>query len=408
MRKRKNGEGSYGTKTIKGVKYQYFRDSDGKYTYGRTPKELNDKLKAQKEANKLEELSNVKANNTYIFSDYCYEWLKTKRHDITSGSYDDYEIIIDNRIENFDGYDIGNKQIKSLTAEMFNSYFNALSKKYSKGSIDKTWTVIKQVLEYGMDEGDIPKFDLKKIKRPKEEDVAVKKKDIPFITLEDMELLYEESNRLTGRNTPFYGNGAKVIIFIMYSGLRISEAIGLKWKYVSQDLTSIRIEQSSRTIVKRDENGNALTSSDGKKQYQQIQKSTKTKNGVRTIPLPDRAIEILKYFNEIPHTSNDNVFLTANKTIFGKRNLERILSNMLEHSNCYCKNYTPHSLRHGYGSVLISKGVDIKIVSELLGHSDVAFTYNVYIGILKEDKINAVKNVFNQCNEEKKNETNDN
>ena len=44
---------------------------------------------------------------------------------------------------------------------------------------------------------------------------------------------------------------------------------------------------------------------------------------------------------------------------------------------------------------MISKGVDIKIVSELLGHADVSFTYNVYVGILKEDKINAVRNVFN-------------
>lgn len=67
-------------------------------------------------------------------------------------------------------------------------------------------------------------------------------------------------------------------------------------------------------------------------------------------------------------------------------------------ADCVCKEYTPHSLRHGYRSILISNGVDIKIVSELLGHSDVAFTYNVYIGILKKDKINAIKNVFNKDN----------
>ena len=47
-------------------------------------------------------------------------------------------------------------------------------------------------------------------------------------------------------------------------------------------------------------------------------------------------------------------------------------------------------LRHGYGSILISKGADIKLVSELLGHSDVTFTYNVYIGIFQEDKRKAV------------------
>ena len=37
-----------------------------------------------------------------------------------------------------------------------------------------------------------------------------------------------------------------------------------------------------------------------------------------------------------------------------------------------------------------SMGTDIKIVSELLGHSDVSFTYNVYIGIFDRDKHDAV------------------
>ncbi len=63
---------------------------------------------------------------------------------------------------------------------------------------------------------------------------------------------------------------------------------------------------------------------------------------------------------------------------------------MLKNSSCNRKDYTPHSLRHGYGSILISKGADIKLVSELLGHSDVTFTYNVYIGIFQEDKRKAV------------------
>ncbi len=63
---------------------------------------------------------------------------------------------------------------------------------------------------------------------------------------------------------------------------------------------------------------------------------------------------------------------------------------MLKNSSCNRKDYPPHSLRHGYGSILISKGADIKLVSELLGHSDVTFTYNVYIGIFQEDKRKAV------------------
>ena len=38
----------------------------------------------------------------------------------------------------------------------------------------------------------------------------------------------------------------------------------------------------------------------------------------------------------------------------------------------------------------LKKGVDIKIVSEILGHKDVSFTYNVYVHILEEQKIQAM------------------
>ena len=49
-----------------------------------------------------------------------------------------------------------------------------------------------------------------------------------------------------------------------------------------------------------------------------------------------------------------------------------------------------HTLRHTFASLLIKKGVDIKIVSDILGHKDVAFTYNTYVHILEEQKVQAM------------------
>ena len=44
-----------------------------------------------------------------------------------------------------------------------------------------------------------------------------------------------------------------------------------------------------------------------------------------------------------------------------------------------------HVLRHTFVSPLFDNKVDIKIVSRLLGHTDVGITYNTYIHLLKED-----------------------
>ena len=43
--KRKNGEGTWGKKTIRGIEFVYFRDSERNYTYGKTTKEVKNKLK---------------------------------------------------------------------------------------------------------------------------------------------------------------------------------------------------------------------------------------------------------------------------------------------------------------------------------------------------------------------------
>ena len=47
------------------------------------------------------------------------------------------------------------------------------------------------------------------------------------------------------------------------------------------------------------------------------------------------------------------------------------------------KDYTIHSLRHTYASRLLEKGVDVSVVSKLLGHSDINTTYSKYIHVLQ-------------------------
>ena len=45
-----------------------------------------------------------------------------------------------------------------------------------------------------------------------------------------------------------------------------------------------------------------------------------------------------------------------------------------------------HTLRHTFASILFERGIDVKVVSELLGHSDVSTTYNTYIHLIKKTK----------------------
>lgn len=50
-------------------------------------------------------------------------------------------------------------------------------------------------------------------------------------------------------------------------------------------------------------------------------------------------------------------------------------------------NFTAHQLRHTYATMLYSSGVDVKSASELLGHSNIEITMNIYTHLMNETKI---------------------
>lgn len=392
MAKRQNGEGTYGKKTINGKQYFYHRTPEGKFIYGKTQKELKEKIKIKEKEDSLKKT--VQNEKNFTFKDLCDYWLKYEiRNKITERTYDDYEHIIDKRLIS---NELKNIQVQSIDVDMLKDYIDLLSKQYSKASIEKTWAIFRQVIKYGIKKKYIPPIDLEEISMPKEHQVAVKKKDVQFISLEDMELLYEETHRRYNNGAFYYGNNAQVIVFIMYSGLRISEAIGLTWKYVAKDFSEIRVANASTVVYKRDSDGNAIIE-DGKHVRVKKQKAPKSESGERIIPLPERAKDVLKYFYETyKHNDNDFVFVSNRNTQIDKDNVERSLRTILGNSQCLCKEYTPHSLRHGYGSILIKKGVDINIVSKLLGHKDVSTTLKIYIHVYKDDVTDSVRRVFDE------------
>lgn len=381
--KRKNGEGSWGTKTIKGTVYQYYRNQDNKYTYGRTIKEVKEKLKNNKNTSTASKINTLKTYGLY--------WLRiVKALELEARTYDEYENIIEKRIGN---HNIGSRQLNSITSDTWQFFINELSGKYALGTIKKTWNVIKQIVTYAEAKGDIHEGTLKLVRLPKESNVAVKAKEIPFIDKNDMNILYNEAFHTIGSNKRcMYGNASKLLVLIMYTGLRVSEACALRWEDVDIANKTLRVQSSLSKVKERSIDRQALKNEDGTSKYSIISKTPKTGNSIRTIPLPRRAVEILEYFENCNpnHKPTDYICLTNAGKPYEKRQVERCLTRMLKNSNCNRKDYTPHSLRHGYGSILISKGADIKLVSELLGHSDVTFTYNVYIGIFQEDKRKAV------------------
>lgn len=384
MAKRSTGEGTWGKKTINGKKYFYHRDADGRWFYGKTQGEL--KIKVDKAKNEPH-CSNLLQSTT--ISEYTLNWLyKIKKNVLKQQTFDNYELMI-NRWD-LKGYRFKDVLISEIDDESVQKFIDTMVKnKYSLGTIRKNWSILRQTLQYGMAKNEIPRFEFSLISIPTEQGVVKKKKKVAFATIEDLEILYEEAqkeknNKKFGMaNSPyFYGNNAKAIVFIGYTGLRVSELTALRWENVDIENKEITVNSTHAIVKNRDDNDERHT---------KVITTDPKRYKPRTIPLSKRAMEQIEFFDKYnpKHKKSDYVFLSRDMTPLRKRNIYTTLKRML--SNCEANSdLTIHSLRHGFGSILLNNGVDIKIISELLGHQDIRTTYNIYIGITDEQKHSAI------------------
>lgn len=169
---------------------------------------------------------------------------------------------------------------------------------------------------------------------------------------------------------------------VLYTGLRLSEALSLKWKDVDVENKYLHIHGNVVFVRNRDKKANTA--------YKVLeQKSTKTASGMRDVPLCEKALTaILRHKELYSPKENDYVFTSRNGKLVTPRNFAKALNGIYQRANIEASG--AHILRHTFASMLFEKGIDIKIISKVLGHSRVEITYNIYVHLIKSQEAAAV------------------
>ena len=313
--------------------------------YGKTYTEVKEK--------RLEELLNPESlqpsavKRLAPIDEICKLWLIARKTRIKESTYTRYVRIVDRYILNH----LGGYFISRINTETLEMMQEKLMESLADKTVSDIMSVFKGIWQYGKEKG-YPCCSWKVQK------VKVKSNNIVTI-------LSPETIRQIVKALENYDEHVRIgIIITLYTGIRIGELCGLRWSDIDLDNNYIYIRRTIERIANTDTGGNKT---------KVIISEPKTDHSFRIIPMPIELFGFIKQYAKTDDTylltgtckyTEPHCFYMRYKTFLRKNNLG---------------DYTFHELRHTFATRCVDLGFDIKSLSEILGHSDVRTTMNLYV-----------------------------
>lgn len=354
IRKRKDGRWE--------ARYVKARNPDGSIKYGYVYAKKYAEVKAKRNEmlrllGNTVDLGHDMTSNT--FNELFDEWKINVRHNIKESSYFFYDTLLEHHIRPY----FGNFPIEQLTSSILQDFINMkIDEQLSISYIHSIMILFHNIFKFAQSKYSQPLL-MPAIQLPK-----LTKKSIEIFTLNEWRTLVAQ---LKSQNDPFsFG-----ILLCMYTGIRIGELSGLQWG----DYDSLNVQFKIRRTVYRIKNADYIPGSNLPKTVLCIE-SPKTPSSIRDIPLPYGLANELQQRKKSAKT----FVLTGTEQCMEPRNIQKRYKNFLKRIELRYLNF--HSLRHSFATLSIQSGSDYKTVSELLGHTSVNTTLNIYVHSSIEQK----------------------
>ncbi|WP_446428358.1 tyrosine-type recombinase/integrase [Leucobacter sp. 1207-22] len=219
------------------------------------------------------------------------------------------------------------------------------------------------VIRYALKEHWITTNPLANVELPQPE---MKPEKLPVLTFAQVEQLARDAYDL--RKWP---TDAVLVLFLAYTGARISEALALQ----IHDLEPERLRANIVRTWTEDENDTKVIGSPKGKQ-------------ARAVPVPDFIMALIGSITA-GRDSKDWVFLSKRGVVIDRKRWYFHTWRKLMALREYPEGFRIHDLRHTAASHSIAAGADVKIVQLMLGHKDATETLNIY-GHMWPDKLDQV------------------
>lgn len=271
------------------------------------------------------------------------EWLEECKKQLKISTYQKYQAIIQNHISKR----IGSLPIKNISSDTVSHFTDCLisqKNRLSRETINQILIVLSMGFDFAQERynANSPEIHFLKSTKPSIRVLSV---------LEQQSLVGYLSEK-----SDVFSFG---ILLALYTGMRIGEVCALQWEDIS--IETIRINKTMQRL-KTDTNKTEV-----------MILPPKTASSDREIPIPKALFTTIADRRR----ASGFVLLQNNGNFVEPRLLQNKFAKIVK--ACGLVNTHFHTLRHTFATRCIEAGVDVKTLSEILGHSDVKTTLNKYV-----------------------------
>ena len=372
--------------------YQYsWMDGSGKrrYVYAKTLEEL--RIKEEQIAK--DKSDGIKTEARYTTLNEMFDLWKNLKRGLKDNTFQNYTYLYDT----FTRHVIGDKLVTKLKKSDIKRYYIYLADErgLKASTIDGVHTVLHQVLDMAVDDNYIRNNPSDRVLKELKQSYFAKNEKRMALTRAEQDLFLDFL-----KNSRIYGHWYSVFAVMLGTGLRVGELTGLRWCDIDLENGVIDVNHTLVYYSHR--------SADSKQGCYFNINTPKTAASNRQVPMLDfvkeafvkekEVQELLDikceavvdgytdfiFVNRFGNVQHQGTLNKAIKRIIRDCNDEQFLKSdnpkmLLPHFSC-------HTLRHTFTTRMCEAGVNVKVIQDTLGHTDVSTTLNIYTDVTKELK----------------------
>lgn len=380
------------TQRVNGTYDYRWTDKSGKRRsiYAKTLEELREK---EKEVEK-DRYDGIKAEARYVTVNDLYQLWKQVKRGLKDNTFQNYQYMYDTFVRP----EFGKKRISSLKKTDVKRFYNYLADErfLAASTIDNIHTVLHQVLDMAVDDSYIRVNPSNNVLKELKQSHIFKTEKRKALTKSQQDLLLDF---LKTHHT--YSHWYPIFAVLLGTGLRVGEATGLRWCDIDLEQGMIDINHTlvyychrhevekngcyfNVNTPKTETSNRQVPMMDFVKEAFRMEKAYQEATGVKCEVVVDGYTDFI-FVNRIGSVQHQGTLNKAIRRIIRDCNDEALLKGgedpvLLPHFSC-------HTLRHTFTTRMCEAGVNVKVIQDTLGHSDISTTLNIYADVTKELKL---------------------